>query len=128
MTIERILIELLEEATNTRHGCLKYWEPGQDSYTLVWTYDWRTWPWPGKPFTERFKERKLPRAFHIVDYQIRQAALTECLTSSIAYVRECKKWLQASNGEQKSSTVRCKQIPQDLYEVSELRDDTVLET
>lgn len=94
MSVEEIIAGLLE-VNSTRHGCLKYWEPGQESPTMVWTYDWKTWPWPGKPFTSRFSERKLPHCFYIVDYQISQADLAECLTSSILYIRECKKYMKS---------------------------------
>jgi hypothetical protein len=91
MSIERTITEVLATST-IRGGCLKYWEPGDESPLLIWTHDWRLWKWPGKPFTVRFKERKLPQAFHVVDYQIRQAGLAECLTSTVPYIRECKKW------------------------------------
>lgn len=104
MTIERIIAELVD-GSRTRHGALKYWEPSpepeqekalvyleQDRPIIVWSHDWRTWRWPGKPFTVRFRERKLAHVFYVIDYQIQQADLAECLTSTIPYIRQCKKW------------------------------------
>lgn len=94
MAIEQIIKEYV--SSNRSSAYMEIWIPVQDSEAkriIVGGHEIESWKWTGMPYSVRFKNKpKYPQIMKIVDYQIQQASSVECVTSSISYIRECKKW------------------------------------